>query len=50
MATGTIDRTTRIPEDAAVPMGVDAAEIRRAVGVRTPEAGRTLFVGRLAAG
>lgn len=31
-----------------VPMGVDADEIRRQVGVRSPERGRFLFVGRLA--
>jgi colanic acid/amylovoran biosynthesis glycosyltransferase len=44
------DIATRLglPAEAAVPMGVDAAGIRRAVGARTPEAGRVFFVGRLA--
>ena len=35
------------PVSAAVPMGVDVESIRAAVGVRRPEPGRVLFVGRL---
>jgi glycosyltransferase involved in cell wall biosynthesis len=37
-----------LPPEAAIPMGVDASAIRRAVGARAPEYGRVLFVGRLA--